>query len=781
MKIKNKNLLIILGVCVVLALGGVFLFIRGGGGRLTEDVTNDPLRPQAVRLRGTYVFYDDAELVREDFTIRKIIGQTAGGYLVVLNERVGGGIIRTRSAQRIVLASECLLYYEDFFAVPPEWEAFIAAAVNDCGRLYVLGVNCPNFIYRYIPPVNVYMYIYNTAGELVERHRWERIPEVILQAINFDTFGVGSTYVYNDILVHVFSNGYVFFTKTGEVLHEFLQDTQQDFPLFTFAGGTVGGGHFYGLYFHGSYMDDSGAFVRYMGRDYNVRKIEIPTGRVVWEKTWDTETGRIENILFCSYREILYLFNFIQMFVYDTNTQEVYFLRDKTNSALSVFRRLNSGWIYSISILGDGRLHFVFTYHDGSRFTHMEWLFTPLYGEAARARTLEIAAGIAETPVIRYFALFPGVHHFGVQHDLGVFADEREALVQIDFATPMACPVAYVEYIETLNAAIFAGTANWDIISTPATASTANFDLASFIERGLLVDLLPFTRRSFIENNERFYTHMYELLLHNGGLYHLPIIVSVPLLLVPNTHPELEYLKERAQSWTWADFLQIVQRMYDETGTSPISCASAAWRYSSDFSPSDPISNVPPFFWFDEDLLFALGRGERHEEFSQTIGLYATLVSPAYNNQSSLSDFTFSNSIRVHNKYFTHAILPLPTMRGEYIFYLGMGYAVLTVGENRELAAEFLIDYHEARPTRFANEWLDLPRRPSESYIRENFPGETFADFEAVIYRVNTFPILPASIRIAIYDVVVQYVHGALTRDVAVGRVADIMWIYVNE
>jgi hypothetical protein len=71
--------------------------------------------------------------------------------------------------------------------------------------------------------------------------------------------------------------------------------------------------------------------------------------------------------------------------------------------------------------------------------------------------------------------------------------------------------------------------------------------------------------------------------------------------------------------------------------------------------------------------------------------------------------------------------------------------------------------------------------RPDEREIAQSMGAETFAQYEAVLYNTNTYLRLPASIRLAINDAVMQYVHGALSRDAAVQRVADIMWIFVNE
>jgi hypothetical protein len=343
-------------------------------------------------------------------------------------------------------------------------------------------------------------------------------------------------------------------------------------------------------------------------------------------------------------------------------------------------------------------------------------------------------------------------------------------------------------YTEYLNTALFAGTAYWDIVIIPSTfVMDTLFDINAFIRRGMLHDLLPHTAETF-DDKERFYTHLIELLKHDGGLYHIPGGISIPFILVPNDHPELEYLTQRAHDWTWADFWTIVQRMEIETGQPQVS-GNDSFNIGSvnplpHFAPN-PISNVPPFFLFDEALLFDMGMGRRYDEFGESIALFALLANPLYNAPDT-STFTFactrSLSFGVTD---THTPLPMPVMRGEYIFYeLFFGHAVLTAGTGTEIAADFLLkDYitQNTSQTVTGIPTLTSFERPTLSSIQNIMSIEAFEAYEYIVYRANALPSLPGNIRLNIYDTIMQYVHGVLTIDAAVSRVADIMWLYINE
>jgi hypothetical protein len=778
----NKKGLAILA-CVVLAVGGLWFFTRGGS---ADDRVHDPRRPQAILRGETLVFYDDMELLRDGFTVLRILGQTQGGYLAVVEEgdvQVGFNPIK--------LLSECLTYASEFFASEREWEAFVFAAVDERGWLHVLGTSAA--AYRFAVQGrshadNSYLFVYNAAGELVEQTLWDRRLDFYDNRFIAD-FMEG--FVFGDYLVHVTSSpsigavGFIFFSRDGEILYSY---SSGQFYRENLVSGTASGGYFYGLFVHEMFRNENDTLVRHENRGYTVRKIEIPSGRVVWENEWYNETGAVHNIFICGYRGLLYLFSSLRLYAFDTNYEELYLLRDLTNSGFRVLQRMSMAQAFSISILGDGRLHFVFSYTNstdgifGYFEGYKEWLFTPLIGESAETRVAELAVRFAETPLINFLVRNEMEHSIGIQADLMVFASRRDALAQIEAVGTTRDGRGFSQYTEFLNTAIFAGTADWDIIEVPSSFLLDNdFAFFNFVERGMLFDILPLSRRRFVQNNERYYTHLFEILLHDGGLYFLPSGVSVPFVFVPNNHPRLEYLQMRSAAWTWADFLQIVRELEAETGRPQISG-------NADSSPSflpNPVSNVPPFFFFDEELLHDMGSGGRLAEFSQILGTFAALTDERYNLPAGTSTFTFAcgRAVTTTQMPQTHTILPMPTNNGEFIFYsLGYAHAVLTAGNSPELAAEFIIHNFDAFETDLFRTHKFLTMfRPDEREIAQSMGAEAFAQYEAVLYNTNTYLRLPASIRLAINDAVMQYVHGALSRDAAVQRVADIMWIFVNE
>jgi hypothetical protein len=744
----EKKKMLLIGICVVIAIGGIWFFTRGG--EAAEEGGYDIRAPRGVVLGETVVFHDEARLLRDEFSVYRIIGGTSAGDLAILfsEEELTG-------LREIVVLSECLTEASPFFSRPTDWDIFIFAAVDYRGYLYVLGMEEDEFRLLHVlrePPESLTLYVYNTAGELVESINWPALPDGIFPS---DSGSVG--YIFEETLVHVGIQGFAMLSLEGETLY--FEDTR-------FSSVAVGGGHLYGL--------SSQGFM-----SYAVRKIEIPTGRVVWENSWFEETGPVDLTAFCEVNQRLYIFYLNRLSAYDVYAGQLHTLRELTNAGFRTARINLNASPSSLAVLGDGRLHLTFLYFEGQHFGrligYIEWIFTPLYDYAATERMAELAAQLADFPVIRIFDLLPGL---AIQNYLLNFAGERNALVDISYiqTDPLVFDrgLIFTQYVETLNTAVFSGTASWDIVIIPSSFAQGNeLPVSEFVERGLFIDFMAYTGGRFFDDT-RFRTNILDLLKHDGGLYYLPLGISVPFVLVPDSHEEIDYLKERSQNWTWAEFLSIVQRIANETGTPPIS-ANDVFDFLPNYVPN-PISNVPPFFLFDEDLLHDLGRGAGFDDLVETLGLFAALSDARYN----LSDgaegvFTFACS-RITGNFCCHAaitdsrvILPLPTMRGEYIFYLlGFGYAVMSTGESHELAIEFLVNYFEENNQ---NGFLSL--------IRES--SATNESFEAVINRVNTYPTLPTSIKLAIYDAVVQYVHGALSRDAAANRVADIMWIFVNE
>jgi hypothetical protein len=566
------------------------------------------------------------------------------------------------------------------------------------------------------------------------------------------------------------NDGFIILSKAGDVLFRYNED---ELTGVRFVHGTVNGGYLYGLFEHNIVWGEDGMF-RHEDRPYSVRKIEIPTGRVVWEKSWYAYTGEIEAIAFCENSGLLYLFQASRFYAYDEGAGQLHLLKDLNYAGFRTRQSMYMARVSSIRALRDGRLFFSFIYIDyGVSFYfnitmrtfagYNEWIFAPLFGEDAYARIAELTQEWEDIPVMRFFDITEGQYFAGTHIDFLLFAEEHGAFAELTFLRPfhVSQNELFQEYSEALITEMFAGTADWDIIIIPPNLHLENnFSVDAFVERGMLLDLLPFADGAFIEDDERFYTKLFRTLMHGNGLYHIPRNISVPFVLVPRTHPELSYFTERSLNWTWADFLEIVRRVEAETGAPPIS------------------ADVPHFFLFDEDLLLAMGRGQRRNDFAEAMGLYAALVN--------LSDeggvFTFEDTQFLFSNDDSFAILPLPTMRGEHIFFTQIaGHAVLSTGSSPELAAEFIVNNltDNSIMRAFTNVTsINSLVRPNLEYLAM---GDVFAEHEAIIEKANTFPSLPSSIRLAIYDAVVQYVHGALSRDAAVSRVADIMWIFVNE
>jgi hypothetical protein len=683
--------------------------------------------------------------------------------------------------QPIQLVSECLNYVSEFFQAPPDWGGFFCAVVDDDGWLYVLAASSSEYMRARAhgaSPNDLHLYVYNAGGGLESRTSWPHLPDLLTRDLFLTTDFAG--FVAGDMLVHVVSSefvgeaGFVVVSMAGEIV---LAYENGMFENDEFVTGVVGGGYFYGMFRHPFYRDENFNLTRRGGVGYTVRKLSLPSGSIVWENSWYEDTGMIETILICPHRQFLYLYSATQLYIFDENTSQLHQARDLTNSGFRVMQRVTMASVSAASVLSDGRLHFVFSHLDnlagvGGNFSGFsEWIFTPLVDDYAVVRLNEIAENLSDTTVIRFFDTHEDMSLTGgTQGDLFVFADSVDALVELTFL-PTLTDGAFATYTQTLNTELFAGTANWDIVIIPGTfLQYGNFALGSFADRGMFENLLPMARYRFVENDERYYTHLFEALLHDGGLYFIPGGVNVPFVLVPRRHERAEYLKNRSQSWTWAEFLTIAQQLKAESGVPPISS----------------FSDVPQFFLFDEPLLLDLGRGERLGDFSNALELYAALVDSSLNH-TSLSVFTFACIRAITGNYDfheTHTILPLPSMRGERIFYsLGVGHAVLTVGESPYVATEFVIyNFEESinRPFRYFERISSLIR-PNEADITRFMSMTAFLEYEAVINKANAYIWLPTAVRLAISDAVVQYVHGALSRDAAVQRVADIMWIFVNE
>jgi len=152
----------------------------------------------------------------------------------------------------------------------------------------------------------------------------------------------------------------------------------------------------------------------------------------------------------------------------------------------------------------------------------------------------------------------------------------------------------------------------------------------------------------------------------------------------------------------------------------------------------------------------------------------------------SMGVFTFGPSTNIFDHLFlfgdisdTHTMLPIPTMFGERHFNFGApARAVLNTGEATDLAVEYLLETfgHSAS---FDNPWTVI--RPSEEMITSRTTLDMFEKYVSIVENVNTMLQLPMSVTMPIQDAVDSLLHGVLTIDATVDRIADIMWLYMNE
>ena len=776
MLVKNKKVIIIIISGLVVLLLTIWSFVRSSNANIDSSFTQSQIEPLSIIIGETLLFYHEEQIERESFYIERIVGQTWGGYIAIIHN----DDIRNRSYQSIVRLSECLSYTEAFFNDSIAWERFLFVAVNNQGWLYVLDTSGLHFCEETggLAYSITGLYIYDSSGIFVEHIYWSMIPFEHLQN------GSGTLYVTDDYLIHILSSTYTVLNKNGDIMRVYEREHFENEWLS--AGSTVSNGYLFVLTHHEWERGDDTFFHWHNNRFYTVRKIEVSTGLIIWEKYWD-EIDDVAHVRYCPVQNWLFLFHPNRIYIYDMEAGQPHQIKDLSNARLSIMQRMLSATLMFRTILSGGRIHLLYTHtieQDGRyHLRHIDWVLVPLIDDEAQYHIDAVVRQMIDVPIIRRLGFFESFE-IGMRHDLANFATRHGVYFEMSYMGTHPHANFFYDYIETINMALFSNTANWDIISIPSFLDIPSpFDKDAFIERGVFVDLLPYAFGSF-NDSTRFYSHLFDLLKNDDGLYHLPDTISVPFVLVPNDYSGLSYIVERAQNWTWDDFLQIAHRISVETGTPAISSNNAFVRPNGvnplpSYLPN-PISNVPPFFIFDESLLFDLGNGERRDEFSKTLRLYNALVNSEFNSMANRSVFTFAcTRSMAFGITETHTLLPMPTMRGEFIFYsVGIGIAVLNTGNATSLAAEFVVGrFIDSTPQ---TALLSI-KRPNLDYIEQGIGIEAFNDYEEIINRVNTSLRLPGTIRLAINDIVVQYVQGALTHDAAVDRVADIMWIFINE
>jgi hypothetical protein len=520
---------------------------------------------------------------------------------------------------------------------------------------------------------------------------------------------------------------------------------------------------------------------------YRLHKIIIPDGETIWNEPLPRQIDAA-SMAFDEVNGLLYFNGSQESFIFDENTWSIRQIMDWRDTEFYRFLFLHNFFAIqsSFTITHEGLLHLVTARYCCA--THLyEWVLVRLEGEEAGIRQEEIRIGLAE----RDFISKADVSHHSTHDYLRELAREYDILFRVNTLGGGGT----TGYVERLNAALLAGNANWDIIFLPLQF----VDLSQMVELGLLVNVLDVLGADRFSDETRYFTNLFELSKVDGGLYFLPFMTSVPVLWVSNDTPGLDKIQAQAQNWTWGDFLDIVQELYTQTGTPPITAPDAFRNWNIQ------ISNVLPFYMYDEVVLRNIP-GNR-QAFSRALQIYNSLVNPGYNmTNGQMSFFTFSEWGMNGYSFFmqfeginidfsqTHTLLPIPSMNGERPFVMNSAYAFLATGQHIESAIDVFVEYldlvgleDEVRSPAFRAPVS--PVRPSQEVIlaamnNNGFmyePATLFETDAAIRSQANTRLSLPQSVTEAIHEVVESYVHGVLSLAHTVERIEDIMWLFLNE
>jgi len=265
----------------------------------------------------------------------------------------------------------------------------------------------------------------------------------------------------------------------------------------------------------------------------------------------------------------------------------------------------------------------------------------------------------------------------------------------------------------------------------------------------------------------------------DGGLYYLPHYLSTLVVLVPRSFPDIDHIVTLSQNWTWAEFLEIVQSIAYETGGPPISSKVNLFGVTLQTA-------IPNFILHNENMLRELGMGGNSDDLRRALELYYELSSPELfqvrANEAGVFYFGHFRDLSEHSANdfrYTHAVLPLPTMFGERpLSLVSASHAVLTTGENTDLAVEILLEAYGVG-SEFENPFT--PIRPPDTLIERYTSLRAFDEYVSILENVNTVLQLPLSVTHTIHEAVDSFVRGVLTIDAAIDRITDIMWFYMNE
>ena len=98
---KKKRNLLLAAICICIVGAAAWMLIRSTEREINTH--NGPWMPTGVLLGDETLFYEDMEIVRDEFTIQQIIGQTNTGYLAI----PGGGFQPGQGDGSFVLFNAC--------------------------------------------------------------------------------------------------------------------------------------------------------------------------------------------------------------------------------------------------------------------------------------------------------------------------------------------------------------------------------------------------------------------------------------------------------------------------------------------------------------------------------------------------------------------------------------------------------------------------------------------------------------------------------------------------
>jgi len=763
---KQKTLVFIsILICTIAGIVFVFFIIPRNQDETLDisEASDNRYDSYIATVNWQHRFYDKTPVSRDSFSIRRIIAQIGDGDFIAEvcwgnmwhppGIDLPGARQQYQTPNNIMIVNRDLSDGRSFFEGNPEWLDFYFVTSCLRGYIYILahshgeeGQEC-----------FATLYTYNHDGIMIAQHIW---GSSIAPTIN-DAFVIEDTLIINKL------ESLIFTTKQGEVLFETARPTSI----------TIGNGYLYVIYEAGSRV---------------LKKIEVPSGQIVWGHELDRYYNNeiiIGNpaMAYCEATQQLYLYQHNALFVFEENVGRLHRVKDLTHSD-SYFKLIRGPLVEGEFFEGatifaaDGLLHLVWRSINRVQgyIISDEWVFARLINEAAQERMAEIAAAQADIPVIRVFCY--SLRNFNM---LELFAYDRGARVEFAFL-PVDTPNPWQDYIESLNAAIFAGTARYDIVNMVPI-----YYLQSYVDRGLLIDFTNYVGDRFFDN-EIYFTNLYETIMIDGGLYYLPGMIDVPVLLVPLDFPDIDRLRYLSQNWTWADFLEIAHEIANETGVPPITEQNAV--FWSDVSPEmwfPFLSNTPQFYLFAEDVLRDLGTSGNRETFTNILEIYYALAQSELNQpQGEVGVFTFGtfaslmymSMIGFSRVDFrdSYAVLPIPSMHGEQHFtFRSAAQAVLVTGESTDIAIEFLLYEFGNNPLIFDNPFTTI--RPSAEAVERYVITDMFGEYTKIVENLNAVLYLPPSVTSPISETVESLLHGALTLDAAVDRIADIMWLYMNE